>query len=84
MHKLIFDEEAIKFLDKLPKDISKRIFKKIQDTKENPHRYFIKLTNRQEYKLRVGDYRIIADINDSEITIYIITIGHRSNIYKKI
>jgi mRNA interferase RelE/StbE len=84
MHKLIFDEEAIKFLDKLPKDISKRIFKKIQDTKENPHHYFIKLTNRQEYKLRVGDYRVIADINDSEIIIYIITIGHRSNIYKKI
>ena len=84
MYKLIFDEEAIKFLDKLPKNISKRIFKKIQDTKENPHRYFIKLTNRQEYKLRVGDYRIIADINDSEITIYIIAIGHRSNIYKKI
>jgi len=84
MHKLIFDEEAIKFLDKLPKEISKRIFKKIQDTKENPHHYFLKLTNRQEYKLRVGDYRVIADINNSEITIYIITIGHRSNIYKKI
>lgn len=84
MHKLIFDEEAIKFLNKLPKNISKRIFKKIQDTKEKPHHYFLKLTNRQEYKLRVGDYRVIADINDSEITIYIITIGHRSNIYKKI
>jgi len=84
MYKLIFDEEVIKFLDKLPKDISKRIFKKIQDTKENPHHYFIKLTNRQEYKLRVGDYRVIAEINDSEITIYIITIGHRSYIYKKI
>lgn len=84
MYKLIFDEEAIKYLDKLPKNISKRIFKKIQYTKENPHHYFIKLTNRQEYKLRVGDYRIIVDINDSKITIYIITIGHRSNIYKKI
>ncbi len=84
MFKLNFDEEAIKFLDKLPRDISKRIFKKIQDAKENPHHYFIKLTNRQEYKLRVGEYRVIADINDSEITIYVITIGHRSNIYKKI
>jgi mRNA interferase RelE/StbE len=84
MYKLIFDEEAIKFLDKLPKEITKRIFKKIQDTKENPHHFFIKLKNRQEYKLRVGNYRIIADINDSKITIYIITIGHRKDIYKKI
>jgi len=83
MYKLIFDEEAIKFLDKLNKDTSKRIFKKIQETKENPHHYFIRLTNRQEYKLRVGDYRVIADINDSEIIIYIITIGHRKNIYDR-
>ncbi len=36
VHTLIFDEEAIKFLHTLPKDISKRIFNKIQDTKENP------------------------------------------------
>ena len=84
MYKIIFDEEAIKFLDKLQKTISKRIFKKIQETKEDPHRYFEKLTNRKEYKLRVGDYRVIADINDSEITIYVILIGHRKNIYKKI
>jgi mRNA interferase RelE/StbE len=84
MYKLIFDDEVIKFLDKLPKGISKRIFNKIQETKENPHHYFIRLTNRQEYKLRVGDYRVIADINDSEIKIYVIIIGHRSNIYKKI
>ena len=84
MYKLIFDEEAIKFLDKLPKDVSKRIFNKIQQTKEDPHRYFEKLTNGKEYKLRVGDYRVIADINDSKITIYVILIGHRKNIYKKI
>ena len=84
MYELIFDEEAIKFLDKLEKSISKRIFNKIQETKEDPHRYFEKLTNRKEYKLRVGNYRVIADINDSKITIYVILIGHRKNIYKKI
>jgi mRNA interferase RelE/StbE len=83
VYKLIFDEEAIKYLEKLPQNISKRILKEIQDTKENPHHYFIKLTNRQEYKLRVGDYRIIVDINDSEIVIYIILIGHRSKVYNQ-
>jgi len=82
MYSLIFDEEAISFLEKVPEDIAKRIFRKIQASKENPHRYFVRLTNRNEYKLRVGDYRAIADINDSTITIYIITIGHRKNIYK--
>lgn len=84
MYTLVFDEEAITFLNKLPKHVSKRIFNKIQETKENPRRYFERLTNHSAYKLRVGDYRVIADINDSEITIYIILVGHRKNVYKKL
>ena len=84
MYQIIFDEEAIGFLEKLPRDISKRIFKKIQKTKEDPHHYFSKLEGRKEYKLRIGDYRVIADIDDKEIKIYIIIIGHRRNIYKKL
>ena len=82
MYTLIFDDLVIKFLEKLPKSDSKRIFKKIQSAKINPHRYLIKLSNRSEYKLRVGDYRVIADIDDSKIIIYIVLIGKRSNVYK--
>ena len=84
MYELIFDELAIKFLEKLPKKESERIFNKLQDTKENPHHYFIRLADRKEYKLRVGDYRVIADIDDSKIKIYVILIGKRSNVYKNL
>lgn len=35
-----------------------------------------------EWRYRVGDYRIIADINDEMITILIVEIGHRNQIYK--
>ncbi|MEA3430935.1 MAG: type II toxin-antitoxin system RelE/ParE family toxin [Nanoarchaeota archaeon] len=83
MYELIIDNKAIEFLEKLPKINAQRIFKKIQQTKENPHRYFIRLTNRNEYKLRVGDYRIIGDIEDNKLKILIIHIGHRKNVYKK-
>lgn len=82
VYELIFDRDVIKYLEKLPKTISKRIFQKIQETKINPHRYFIKLTGRTEYKLRVGDYRIIADIDDNKIIIYVLEANHRSQIYK--
>ncbi len=84
MYELIFDEEAIKYLEKLPQQTSKRIFKKLNNAKKEPHRYFERLTNRKEYKLRVGEYRLIADITKSKLIIYIITIGHRKNIYKKL
>jgi len=43
-------------LEKFEKKIRKRIFEKIHSTKVNPFHYFEKLTARDEYKLRVGDY----------------------------
>ena len=52
-------------------------------TKENPHHFFEGLTGRTDYKLRIGDYRAIADINDSSKTIQITLIDHRSKIYNK-
>ncbi|MFZ2372956.1 MAG: type II toxin-antitoxin system RelE/ParE family toxin, partial [Trichococcus flocculiformis] len=35
-----------------------------------------------EWRYRIGDYRLIADINDDTITILILEIGHRKDIYK--
>ena len=83
-YKLIFDEKAIDFLEKLPPLLKERIFRKLQTTKENPFHFFEKLTGRSEFKLRVGDYRVIADISEKEIQILVLYVGHRKNIYKKI
>lgn len=80
-YSLIIDEKAMDFLEKLPKLVAQRIFKKIQETKDNPHRYFIRLSNRKDYKLRIGDYRVIADIEDDNLRILVVYIGHRKNIY---
>tara|TARA_Y100000310_G_scaffold300985_1_gene337054 strand:+ start:569 stop:823 length:255 start_codon:yes stop_codon:yes gene_type:complete len=84
MYELIIGDDAMSFLEKLPNETAKRIFKKIQETKENPHRYFIRLVGSKGYKLRVGDYRIIADIEDNELKILILHIDHRKNAYKRI
>ena len=78
-----FDEEAIKFLEKLPSNTKKRIYAKIISTKENPHHFFERLTDRTDYRLRVGDYRVIADLDDSNMLIKVILIGHRKNVYDK-
>jgi mRNA interferase RelE/StbE len=74
-----FDEEAIRFLEKLPKEIRKRIYEKIMKASDNPYRHFERLVGRQDYKLRIGDYRAIADIDKS---IRITYIGHRKDVYK--
>jgi mRNA interferase RelE/StbE len=84
MYEVIFDTFAIDALNKLQKEEKQRIFKKIIDAKENPFHFFERLAGRTEYKLRVGDYRIIADINASKKLIQITLAGHRKNIYKKL
>jgi len=83
MYEVIFDEEAIDFLNKLQKEVRERIFNKIISTKENPFHFFERLTGRKDYKLRVGDYRVIADIDENSKRINVTIIGHRRDVYRK-
>ncbi len=81
MYEIRFDSEAAKFLTRLPKNIGQRIFLKIHRAKRDPHRYFERLEGRPEFKLRVGEYRVIADIDDKNELLEIRLIGHRKNVY---
>lgn len=83
MHEILFDEKALEFLEKLEKTKRKRIFNRIAFTKENPLHYFERLSGRSEFKLRVGDYRVIADIDETTKKIFVLLIGQRKKIYKK-
>lgn len=82
-YEIIFDRNAIKFLEKCDDALKKRIFDKICSAKENPFRFFRRLEGRNDYRLRTGDYRVIADISESNKKIEITLIGHRKNIYDK-
>ena len=82
MYEVVFDPEAIEFLEKSNKDLAKRIWNKIMSAKENPHHFFERLTGRTDYKLRIGDYRVIADIDDKNKKIEVTLIGHRKNVYQ--
>ncbi len=81
MFTVTFDEEAIAILNKFSRDVRERIFLKIMATKDNPFRFFERLVGRKDYKLRVGDYRVIADIDQKTRNIHVTLIGHRKNVY---
>jgi mRNA interferase RelE/StbE len=70
-------------LDKLSYAIAKPILKTIADLEEDPRpQGYIKLKGRDGYRVRVGNYRIIYDIFDSELVVDVITLGHRKDIYR--
>ncbi len=84
MTDIIWDEKARDFLRKIPKDISRRIFNKIDnEVKNNVLHYLETLANKDFYKIRVGDYRLFADYYRDKDLLIIRTIRHRKDAYKK-
>lgn len=82
MYEVKFDKNALDFLSKLDRNLRERIWNKIQQCKENPFHFLEHLEEIEGYKLRVGDYRLIVDIDISSKILTILKIGHRKNIYE--
>ena len=83
-----YTKQAVKELEKLDKYTRKIILlwidKNLQDT-EDPRIHGKALTADRvgQWRYRVGDYRIIAKIEDDKLVILVITIGHRREIYDR-
>lgn len=77
---------AAKALAKLPKPDQNRIIEKIDSLAENvPSPATTKMKGDNPFhKIRIGDYRIIYEIQDDILVILILKIGHRRDVYKNI
>lgn len=77
-------KKASKFLADLPEPYRSNIVRAISNLSDNPRPFgYIKLTGEEAYRIRVGDYRIIYEIFEEIITIDVIRINHRREVYKK-
>lgn len=83
MYEIIISREAQKQLKKLQKNIAERIISALEKIRIRPHHFVKKLVGIDSFSLRVGEYRIILDINNSKLEILVIEIGHRKKIYKQ-
>ena len=79
-----FDFGAEDDLDKLPSDVRRRILEKLKFfvNSSDPLFFAERLTNNElgMYRFRVGDYRIIFDVDGRKITV--VAVGHRKEIYR--
>lgn len=73
------DKAAYDALDKLPQRIAERILDKLERARSEPFHFFERLANSPLYKLRVGDYRVLVEIDEM---IHIRYVGKREDIYK--
>jgi mRNA interferase RelE/StbE len=84
MYKVIIDKQILKSLDKIPVVYLSNIKKAVNNLANNPRPPgSIKLAgSKNSYRIRVGIYRIIYIIEDNILTVEIIKIDNRSNVYK--
>jgi len=83
-YEIIYDSKAVDGLNRLPKEIKAHIFNKAKGAKENPEHFFEQLSGRADCKLRIGDYRLIADINHPLKRIEVTLVDHRKRVYKRL
>ena len=85
-YRIKVQRSAAKALKKIPKPDRKRISKKIDSLAEKlPSPDTTKMKgNNPFHKVRVGDYRIVYEIQDDVLVILIVKVGHRKNIYRNL
>ena len=81
-YEITFTDTSRRQFRKLERDVQERMIKALERIRIRPESYVKKLVGDPGYRLRVGDYRVILDIQKSELIILVIKISHRKNIYK--
>ncbi|MFN2496289.1 MAG: type II toxin-antitoxin system RelE/ParE family toxin [Pseudonocardiaceae bacterium] len=78
--------EAIKDLEKLDRQVAVRIQRFLRDcgaSSEDPRALGTQLVGKPFWRYRVGDYRILAEIDDSVLLVLVIEVGHRRQVYRR-
>jgi mRNA interferase RelE/StbE len=82
-YEIYFKESVWKELRKVQKNDLKKILSRIEKLGDDPRpMYCEKLTGHELYRVRQGNYRIAYSIQDNELTVWIIKVGHRKNVYR--
>lgn len=81
VYEIVFTKHAEKEFSKLNHILQQRITSTLDRIRIRPEAYVVKLVGDPAFKLRVGDYRLLLDIDQNKLIILVIKIGHRKNVY---
>ena len=85
MYTLVIPRPVEKQLERVPRQYRDRILSRLQELQDNPRgRGVIKLTGRaDEYRIRIGDYRVRYEIDDEHRIVILLHCLHRKDIYRR-
>ena len=80
---VIWSEKSLRQLERIDKKNAQKIYDAVLDCTEDPFRMVLRLTSSPFYRLRVGNYRVILDLQQGKMIIFVVETDHRGKIYKK-
>lgn len=82
-YNIFFKRSVEKDIKSIPKKDLNKILDRIKKLVEDPRPSGSeKLTGQERYRVRQGLYRIVYSIQDNELTIWVIKVGHRKDVYR--
>ncbi len=82
-YRVYFKESAEKDFSTIPKKDLQKILRRIEALAQDPRpQGHEKLTGRERYRVRQGHYRIVYSIQDQELTVWVVKVGHRRGVYR--
>ncbi len=83
VYSIFFRDSVRKDLGTIPKNHLQRIMERIGLLAENPRPVGCeKLSGQEKYRIRQGNYRVVYSIQDSQLTIWVVKVGHRREVYR--
>jgi mRNA interferase RelE/StbE len=84
MHRVLLAPRAERDFRKLGPDVQKRLDPAIQALAENPRPPGCKKLDGEAslWRIRVGDYRIVYRVQDDQLLVLVVKVGHRREIYR--
>jgi mRNA interferase RelE/StbE len=82
-YKIFFRRSVDKDFSAIPKQDLRKILRRIEMLSEDPRPSGCeKLTGQERFRVRQGRYRIVYSIQDKNLTVWIVKVGHRKDIYR--
>lgn len=83
-YQIEWKRSALKEIKKLPKDTVVRIIQTVESLSTDPLPVGVRklIGTEYTYRVRVGDYRVIYNIFENRLTIEIVRVGHRKDVYR--
>jgi mRNA interferase RelE/StbE len=82
-YKVYFKESVEKDFGVIPKKDLQKILRRIEALTQDPRpQGHEKLTGQERYRVRQGSYRIVYSIQDKELTVWVVKVGHRRDVYR--